>query len=88
MTKPVTISNIFQNQVGPIPLIELDQNFSALAAVQNDFATYSNYLTDVSGAANQITVSRQLALRLGTRLELAFKSRSPTRRPRRRSTST
>jgi len=57
MSKPIVIPNTFQNQVGPIPLIQLDQDFSALAATQNDFATYSNYLVDVSGAVNQITVS-------------------------------
>ncbi len=57
MAKPVVIANIFQNQTGPIPLIQLDQNFANLAGVQNDFATYSNYLVDTSGAANQITVT-------------------------------
>ncbi len=55
--KPVTITYTFQNQSGPIPLAELDTNFSALSAVANDFGTYSNYLIDISGAANQITVT-------------------------------
>lgn len=57
MSLPVVIPNIFQAQAGPIDLSELDQNFSAGAAALNDVATYSQYFTDTSGAANTITVT-------------------------------
>lgn len=57
MSKPITIPFTFQTQAGPIPLSELDTNFGTGATAINDFATYSNYLTDTSGAPNQITVT-------------------------------
>lgn len=57
MSKPITTPFTFQAQAGPIPLSQLDSDFSTAAAAINDFATYSNYLTDTSGAPNQITVT-------------------------------
>lgn len=57
MTKPVSGLNVFQNQAGPIPLSQLDANFTSVTNSLNDFATYSNYVVDSSGAANTITVT-------------------------------
>jgi hypothetical protein len=57
MSKPITTPFTFQTQAGPIPLSELDTDFLTAANAINDFATYSNYLADTSGAANQITVT-------------------------------
>lgn len=57
MSKPITTPFTFQAQAGPIPLSQLDNDFATAAAAINDFATYSNYLTDTSGAPNQITVT-------------------------------
>lgn len=57
MGKPVTGLNTFASQLGPIPLSQLDTDFSSLQSATNDFATYSNYLVDSSGAANTITCS-------------------------------
>jgi hypothetical protein len=60
--KPVAITNTFATQTGPIPLSELDTNFSSLATSINDMATYSNYLQDLSGSANQITVTTAVGI--------------------------
>ncbi len=60
--KPVTIANTFQNQTGPIPLSQLDADLAALAATVNDLATYSNYLLDLSGIANVITLATPAGL--------------------------
>lgn len=57
MSKPVTIPNAFAAQVGPIPLSQLDANFTAVAAAINDTASYTNYFVDSSGAPNTITVT-------------------------------
>jgi hypothetical protein len=57
MSKPITTPFTFQTQPGPIPLSQLDTDFLTAANAINDFATYSNYLTDTSGAPNQITVT-------------------------------
>jgi hypothetical protein len=57
MAKPISIGFTFQTQSGPIPLSELDTNFSAAYAAINDFGTYSNYLVDTSGAANVVTLT-------------------------------
>lgn len=57
MSKPVSGLNVFQNQAGPIPLSQLDSNFTLQTAALNDTATYSNYFADASGAANTITVT-------------------------------
>lgn len=62
MAKPITTPFTFQTQAGPIPLSQLDTDFSTAAAAINDFATYSNFLTDTSGAPNQITVTVPVGL--------------------------
>lgn len=54
--KPVTIPNSFQAQAGPIPLNQLDGDFTALANVVNDFGTYGNYLVD-TGPVNAWVVT-------------------------------
>lgn len=55
--KPVVIPNTFAAQTGPIPLSQLDADITALANSVNDLGTYSNYLIDSSGSANQINVT-------------------------------
>ena len=57
MASNVTPTNTFQTQPGPLPLSQLDTNFSAITAALNAFQTYGNYLVDSSGAANTITVT-------------------------------
>ena len=57
MSKPITIPNAFATQPGPIPLIQLDNDFTTCSGAINDLATYANYFVDSSGAANQITVT-------------------------------
>jgi hypothetical protein len=57
MANGVTVGFTFQTQSGPIPLSELDSNFSSLQAAINSMNSYTNYLVDTSGAANVITVS-------------------------------
>lgn len=54
--KPLTIPNAFQAQAGPIPLAQLDSDFTATAAVVNDLGTYSNYLVD-TGTVNVLVVT-------------------------------
>lgn len=62
MSKPISALTTFQNQTGPIPLSELDTNYSALWNAANDMATYSNYLVDTSGTPNLITVTPAVGL--------------------------
>jgi hypothetical protein len=57
MTTLVTIPNVFQAQSGPIPLAQLDTNFSVVASSINNVNQYSTYLIDSSGAPNTITVT-------------------------------
>lgn len=54
MTKPVTIANTFATQTGNVPASELDQNFAALATVQNDLGSYGNLGTDTGTANNYV----------------------------------
>lgn len=54
---PVTIPNTFQNQPGPIPLLQLDQNFAVLAAVVNAATSSTIYVLDSSVSANLITLT-------------------------------
>ena len=56
MSKPITISNTFATQPGPIPLSQLDTDFSQLSGAINDLSTYSNYYADSSVSANSISV--------------------------------
>jgi hypothetical protein len=62
MSKPVTIPDSFATQTGPIPLSQLDADFSALATSVNDMATYGNYLVDSSGSVNLITCTAAAGL--------------------------
>jgi hypothetical protein len=57
MAKPISITFTFQTQTGPIPLSQLDADLALISTAINDFATYSNYLADSSGTANQITAT-------------------------------
>jgi len=56
MTKPVSIPNTFATQTGNIPLVQLDQDFAALASAINDPATYANYAAD-TGAVNAAVIT-------------------------------
>jgi hypothetical protein len=57
MSGNLTIANTFAAQTGPIPLSQLDTNFTAVASSVNAAASYSNYYVDSSGVANTITVT-------------------------------
>ncbi len=57
MTKPVTGLTTFASSAPPWNLTNLDGDIAALQNAINDLGTYSNPLTDTSGAANTITVS-------------------------------
>jgi hypothetical protein len=57
MANGVQVGFTFQTQSGPIPLSELDSNFSSLQSAINSMNSFTNYLVDTSGAANVITVS-------------------------------
>lgn len=57
MTKPVTGIQTFAGVSPPWNLSFLDADIAALQAALNDVGTYSNYLADSSGAANQLTVT-------------------------------
>lgn len=54
MAKPVTGLIPFGSSPGPDNTGNLDTNYNLLAAALNDLGTYSNFLTDGSGAANSI----------------------------------
>jgi Chaperone of endosialidase len=56
MAASVTISNTFATQSGPIPLSQLDANFTQLVNTVNNTATYTNYAID-TGAANAYAVA-------------------------------
>lgn len=76
MTKPVTGLVQFGNSAGPDNTGDLDSNYAAITAAINDFATYSNYLTDTSGAANTIVLttpaSTTFALVAGIEIQFAL----------------
>ena len=57
MAGTVTITNTFAAQSGPIPLSQLDANFSVLATGVNSVNNFGNYYVDASGAANTVTVT-------------------------------
>jgi hypothetical protein len=57
MAALITISNIFQAQAGPIPLSQLDTNFTQCVTALNTLATFNNYYTDTSGTPNILTVT-------------------------------
>ena len=51
MAKPISIPNTFAGSTSAIPLVYLDQDFTAVSNATNDLATYSNYVTD-TGVVN------------------------------------
>lgn len=53
----ITPTNTFANQTGPIPLSQLDTNFTQDANALNSISTYGNYFLDSSGTPNTITVT-------------------------------
>lgn len=72
MSKPVSVPNAFQTQNGPIPLAQLDADFTALAAALNDVATYGTLLIDSSGVANTITVTTPVNVTFSYSLGVLF----------------
>lgn len=57
MTKPVSaVPEIFATATSPLPLADLDSNFSYLVTQINDISTYSNYAAD-SGTLNAIVLN-------------------------------
>jgi hypothetical protein len=57
MAGSLVIPNQFQNQSGPIPLSQLDADFTAVVNSVNNTLTYSNYYQDTSGSANSLVVT-------------------------------
>lgn len=57
MSGSVIIPNIFAAQAGPIPLSQLDVDFTTVATAVNTLANFSNYYVDSSGAPNQVVVT-------------------------------
>lgn len=51
------ISNVFAAQAGPLPLAQLDANFTTAVGASNTLLNFSNYFVDSSGAANSVTVT-------------------------------
>lgn len=56
MSGTVAVSNTFANQSGPIPLSQLDTNFSALVDYANDPTNRNNYAAD-TGVASTYTIA-------------------------------
>ena len=57
MAASITISNTFATQAGPIPLSQLDTNYSQLVTAINTLNNLSNYYVDSSGSANALVVT-------------------------------
>ena len=72
MAKPISIPNTFAGSTSAIPLVYLDQDFTAVSNATNDLATYSNYVVDTGVAdayianypANIVTTTVTAGLRL------------------------
>jgi len=56
MAGSIVINNTFATQAGPIPLSQLDSNFSQLTTAVNNAVTFSNYAAD-SGTANSYAIA-------------------------------
>ena len=56
MAGSIVINNTFAAQAGPIPLSQLDTNFSQLVTAVNNTVTFSNYAAD-SGTANSYAIA-------------------------------
>lgn len=52
-----SVTNVFAAQTGPIPLSQLDADFTQAANKLNNLTTPANYFVDSSGAPNVITVT-------------------------------
>lgn len=57
MANSLQPSSVFQNQAGPIPLLQLDVDIVNITAALNNFSTFGNYVVDQSGTPNVITVT-------------------------------
>ena len=57
MAASITISNTFATQAGPIPLSQLDTNYSQLVTAFNTLGNFANYYADSSGSANALVVT-------------------------------
>jgi|SRR6185437_5015114 len=57
MSKPLPSLTTFSGNAPPWSLAALDSNFSTVSGALDDLGTFSNFLTDTSGTANQITVA-------------------------------
>jgi len=57
MAANITISNTFATQAGPIPLSQLDTNYSQLVTAFNTLGNFANYYADSSGSANALVVT-------------------------------
>lgn len=64
MSKPVAVPNTFATQAGPIPLSQLDADFTAGLNALNDLSTYSNFFLD-TGAVNAMAITVTLPLTFG-----------------------
>lgn len=51
-TVPISIPNAFVSQVGPIPLVQLDQNFGTIANTVNSIANGTTQITSISLVSN------------------------------------
>jgi hypothetical protein len=73
MAGSVTINNTFANQAGPIPLSQLDSNFTQLATAVNTTQTYTNFAVD-TGTANAyvLTFSFPTVVAYSQGLEIVF----------------
>jgi hypothetical protein len=56
MAGSISIGYLFQNQVGPVPLVSLDQNFAQVSGAINELSTFSNYYVDF-GFVNALVVT-------------------------------
>jgi hypothetical protein len=75
MSASVTISNTFASQSGPIPLSQLDANFTQLASAVNSTLNFTNYAAD-SGTANAyaVTFSSPATVSYTAGLTISFKA--------------
>lgn len=76
---PLTVTNTFQNQAGPIPLSQLDANFGQVFTALNDAATYSNFFLDTGTANNVVlTINSPMTFAYATGIILQFKIAAST----------
>jgi hypothetical protein len=75
MSASVIVSNTFAAQAGPIPLSQLDANFTQLATAVNSTLNFTNYAVD-TGAANaySVTFSSPATVAYSAGLTISFKA--------------